>query len=155
MRFLLKLAALLALLVAVGSWWLEKPGREAANFIGLLNRGELEQAAALLEPPSALEWGENGGVVVTSAAGAAESIEQGLLPFMAGEAAAPRVDRETTWADRLAARRRFAVAATGFGQDAPRVAPPVTLHLTTERGRVRIDAIHRGGATEDRSGTPR
>lgn len=151
MKAVFKLALVLILLAYGVAWWLERPSREAAGFIGLLNRGEFERAAALLESPSALRVVEGGDLVVTSATGASETIEQGLLPFLAGEATGPRISREITWADRFAARRRFAVAATGFSQDTPRVAPPVTLHLTTERGRVSIDAIHRAV----RSRTPR
>ena len=108
--------------------WYDKPRRTTQHFVGNLYHERYEDAALMLHPPSTLERGDDGALVIVDKDGRSTSVPGVQLPFMASDA------NGMTEHD-------FAVTALGPSTNGILHHPAVTIYLSLVGNEVAIEMV--------------
>ena len=107
---------------------LDRPRRLRSQFIGNLYHARYDEAAEMLQPPSAIEQGPDGNLQVTAETGNSTTVLANTLPFKSG-------------GGRSLQHGEFSATALGPSTNGILHTPAVSLRLTLDGVKVRIVSI--------------
>lgn len=123
----LVIAGLLGLASGI-AWSLPRPRRLLEEFAGHLSHERYPEAVQLLAAPSAIQLHPTGGLVVVDHQGNRHSVAKQRLPFLVGGGSPGHASD-------------LSMTALQGNTGDPHIPPPVTIYLSTDWGRLRIDQV--------------
>ena len=132
-NFKKSLLALAVLLVGIGLTvsWIERPKRIRLEFFGHLFHERYEEAALMLNAPCAIELAPDGSLTLVDHKGNSTTVAETKLPFKVsgGKSKRPGVHSMT---------------ALGNRTNGILDSPAVTIYLSVEGGKIRIESLDKG-----------
>lgn len=122
-------AAIVAILIGIAltNWWIQRPQRIKAAFVGHLSHERYEEAALMLHAPSAIKLGSDGEVILVDRVGNSTAVPEARLPFLVG-GGEPNGPGD------------FSMTALQ-GSKNGWVKGPVILYLSINAGKIRIESV--------------
>jgi hypothetical protein len=122
--------AIAAVLVGITltAWWVQRPQRTTEKFAGHLSHERYEEAALMLNAPSAIEVTPDGGLILIDHAGNSTAVPATKLPFRVGGGEPDRPGD-------------FSMTALGSSANGFLETPPVIIYLRIQGGKIRIESV--------------